>query len=47
MFFLLLHGNHDDDLVITDTLPSVYASLIKAVVYCTCDTHLWHFVLWL
>jgi len=32
MFFLLLHGNHDDDLVTTDTLPSVYASLIKAVV---------------
>ena len=32
---------------LTDTLPSVCASLAKSMVHCicTCDTQLWHFVL--
>jgi len=39
-----LRGNHD--LGVTDALPSVCASLTKAMVHCicTCDTQLWHFV---
>jgi len=39
-----LRNNHY--LVVTDTLPSLCASLTKAMVHCiwTCDTQLWHFV---
>jgi len=42
----LLRDNYDLGLGVTDTLPSVCASKAMVHCICTCDTQLWHMILY-